>query len=152
MASRKGVTVSDKADRVEQFANGFVPKVKVLTIRLVSAQMWAEIDPNHPDAVAVRQEIAKIDPEFTRMLNDLVKLTNECKPYMNGKQPPNANPGDLADERRMVAALSEMTAVVKECTKQEERYVALRNRVKETNNEFLIGNHRFFQEEPSIPC
>jgi len=120
------------ADRVEQFANRFVPKCKVLTARLLSAQSWAEIDPNHPDAIAVRKEIVKTEPEFTRMLNDLVKLTNDCKA-------PNATPGDLADEQRMVAALSEMTAVVKECTKQEERYAVF----QECNTEFLIGRRRF---------
>jgi len=107
------------ADRVEQFANCFVPKVKVLTACLVSAQRWAEIDPNHPDAVAIRKEIAKIDPEITCMLNDLVNLAEDCKPYVHGKEPPNAAPGHLADEQRIAATLGEMTAVVKECTIQE---------------------------------
>jgi len=111
--------VSEMADRVEQFANCFVPKVKVLTACLVSAQRWTEIDPNHPDAVAIRKEIAKIDPEITCMLNDLVNLAEDCKPYIHGKEPPNAAPGHLADEQRIAATLGEMTAVVKECTIQE---------------------------------
>jgi hypothetical protein len=41
-----------------------------------------------------------------------------------------------------------MTAVVKECTKQEERYAAL----KDTHTEFLIGSSRFIPGEPSTPC
>ena len=111
--------MSEMANRVEQFTNCFVPKVKVLTACLVCAQRWAEIDPNHPDAVAIRKEIAKIDPEITGMLNDLVNLAEDCKPYRHGEEPPNAAPGLLADEQRIAAALRKMTAVVKECTKQE---------------------------------
>ncbi|MGA9805354.1 MAG: hypothetical protein WBQ46_19045 [Terriglobales bacterium] len=111
--------MSEMADRVEQFANCFVPKVKVLTACLVSAQRWAEIDLTHPDAVAIRKEIEKIDPEITRMLHDLVNLAEDCKPYRHGEELPNAAPGLLADEQRIAAALRKMTAVVKECTKQE---------------------------------
>jgi len=122
--------VSEMADRVEQFANRFVPLAKVVTARLVSAQRWAEIDPYHIDAVAVRKEIAKIDPEFTHMLNDLVKITQDCAPDVHRREPPNAVPGDLADDQRIATALREMTAVVKECTKQEERYAALSNWVE----------------------
>ncbi len=136
--------MSEMADRVRQFANRFVPKVKVLTARLAGAQRWAEIDPNHLDAIAVRKEIANFDREFTRVLNDLVKLTQECTPYLHSKQPTNTS-GDLSDERRIAAALRETTAVVKECTKQEERYATLKN----FKTEFLIGSSRFFAGEPS---
>lgn len=139
--------MSEMADRVEQFANRFVPKAKALTARLVRAQRWAEIDPNHLDAIAVRKEIANFDPEFTRMLNDLVQLATDCTPYMHSKEPPHV-PDDLSDERRITTALSEMTAVVKECTKQKERYVGL----EDTNTEFLIGSSRFFPGDPSIRC
>jgi hypothetical protein len=122
--------VSEMADRVEQFANRFVPLVKVLTARLVSAQRWAGIDPYHIDAVAIRKEIATIDAEFTHMLNDLVKITQDCAPDVHRREPSNAVPGDLADDQRIATALREMTAVVTECTKQEERYAALSNWVE----------------------
>jgi len=118
------------ADRVEQFANRLVPLVKVLTARLVSAQRWAGIDPHHIDAVAIRKEIAKIDAEFTHMLNDLVKITQDCTPDVHRREPSNTVHGDLADDQRIATALREMTAVVKECTKQEERYAALSNWVE----------------------
>ena len=121
--------MSEMADRVEQFANRFVPKAKVLTARLVSAQRWAEIDPCHMDAVAVGKEIAKFDPEFTRMLNDLVKLTEDCKPHIDGNKSPNTVPDDQANEQRIAAALGEMTALIKECTQGYERWAALPNRV-----------------------
>jgi hypothetical protein len=53
------------------------------------------------------------------MLHDLVNLAEDCKPYIHGEEPPDAAPGLLADEQRIAAALRKMTAVVKECTKQE---------------------------------
>jgi hypothetical protein len=114
---------------VEQFANRFVPQARVLTARLVSAQRWAEIDPYHMDAVAVRKEIAKFDPEFIRMLYDLVKLTGDCKPPLDDNESPNAVPDDQANEQRIAAALGEMTALIKECTQEYERWAALPNRV-----------------------
>ncbi len=72
--------MSEKVDRVEQLASRFVPLVKVLTARIVIAQRWAEITPHHIDAVAIRREIADIDPELTDMLNDLVKVTMDPNP------------------------------------------------------------------------
>jgi hypothetical protein len=131
------------ADRVEQFANRFVSKARFLTFCLASAERWAEIDPNHPDAVAVRKEIVKIDPEFTSLLNDLVNLTKDCETGIQGEET-NAAPGDSRDEQRIAAAVGEMTAVVKEYTKQRERYAALPNWIEDTNTEFLIGSQRFF--------
>ena len=155
------------ADRVEQFANRFVSKAKVLTARLVSSRRWAEIDSNHPNAVAFRKETVEIDPEFTRMLNDLVKLTNDCEAHIQGKEPLDA-PAGLADKQRIAAAVGEMTAVVKEYTKQKERDTALPKWLSTcgvlrrsdtssthvlslqptagvwgTNAEFLIGSSRF---------
>ena len=121
--------MSERADRVEQFANRFVPKARVLTASLVSAQRWAQIDPYHMDAVAVRKEIAKFDPEFIRMLYDLVKLTEDCKPPIDDNASPNAVPDDQANEQRIAAALGEMTALIKECTQEYERWAALPNRV-----------------------
>ena len=83
----------EMADRVEQFANRFVSKARLLTAFLDSAVRWAEIDPNHPDVVAARKEIVKIDPEFTTMLNDLVNLTKDCETDIQGEEA-NAAPGD----------------------------------------------------------
>jgi hypothetical protein len=138
------MTVFEMADRVEQFANRFVSKARLLTAFLDSAVRWAEIDPNHPDVVAARKEIVKIDPEFTTMLNDLVNLTKDCETDIQGEEA-NAAPGDSPDEQRIAAALSEMTAVLKEYTKQRERYAALPNWIEDTNTEFLIGSQRFFR-------
>jgi hypothetical protein len=114
--------VSEMADRVEQFANRFVPLVKIVTARLVRAQRWAEIDPHHIDAVAIRKEIAKVDPEFTHMLSDLVKIAQDCTSDIYRSEPV---PSDLADDQRIATSMREMTAAIKECTKEEERYVAL---------------------------
>lgn len=133
--------MSQMADRVEQFASRFVPKVEILTALLATAQRWVKIDPHHPDAVRVRKEIAKIDSEFTRMLNDLVQLVQDCQPYMEGS---NAGAGDLDYETRIAPALSDMTAAIKECTKQKEQYAALSGWVEEIDAEFLIGSSRFF--------
>ena len=121
--------MSETADCVEQFASRFIPFVKLVTARLVSAQRWAEIDPYHIDAVATRTEIADIDPELTEMLNDLVKITMGRMPYLQ-REASNAAPDDLADEQRIATALREMTAVIKECTEQEQRYAALPNCVE----------------------
>jgi hypothetical protein len=137
--------VAEMADRVEQFANLFVSKARVLTACFASAERWAEIDPNHPDAVAVRKAIAKIDPAFSCMLNDLVKLTKDYEAYLLGKEPRNAALCVRGDEQRIAAAVGEMTAVVREYTKQRERYDALPPWVEDTT-EFLIGSHRFFRE------
>ncbi len=112
------------ADRVEQFANRFVPKAKDLTARLVSSRRWAEIDANQPDAVVFRKEIVIVDPEFKGMLNDLMKLAKDCEAYVQGNTPLDA-PVALADKQRIAAAVGEMTAVVKEYTKQRERDTAL---------------------------
>jgi hypothetical protein len=84
-----------------------------------------------------------IDPEFTRMLNDLVKLTQDCEAYIRRKEPLEAS-ARLAEVKRIAAAVGEMTAVVKEYTKQRERYAALPNWIEDTNTEFLIGSQRFF--------
>jgi hypothetical protein len=140
--------VAEMTDRAEWFAKRFVSEANVLTACLASAQKWAELDPNHPDSVAVRKTIAKIDPAFSWMLNDLVKLTKDCEGYLLGKDPRNAAPCGRGDEQRIAAAVGEMTAVVREYTKQRERYDALPTRVEDTT-EFLIGNHRFFRESPS---
>jgi hypothetical protein len=137
------------ADRVEQFANLFVSKGRVLTVCLASAERWAEIDPHHPDAVAVRKEIVKIESEFTSLLNDLVNLTRDCATDIQGEEP-NATPGDSLDEQRIAAAVSEMIAVVKEYTKQRERYAALPNWIEDTNAEFLIGSQRFFRQSAFV--
>jgi hypothetical protein len=69
-----------------------------------------------------------------------VNLAEDCKPYIHGKEPPNATPGDLADDQRTATALAEMNAVVKECTNQEERCAALPNWVEDTKTEILIGS------------
>jgi primosomal protein N'' len=133
------------ADRVEQFASRFVPKVEILTALLATAQRWAKIDPHHPDAVRVRKEIAKIDSEFTRMLNDLVQLVQECQPYMDPSDVAGCDPeADQDYETRIAPALSHMTAAIKECTKQKEQYAALSGQVEESDAEFLIGSGRFF--------
>jgi hypothetical protein len=158
--------VGDIADRIEQFANPFVSKAKVLTARLVNSQTWVEIEPVDPSAVALRKETT-IDPEFTRMLNDLVKLTQDCEAYIRRKEPLEASAG-LGEVQRIAAAVGEMTAVVKEYTKQRERDAALPKllttygvlrrtntsstpvlslqpppRVGGTDGEFLIGSSRF---------
>ena len=155
------------ADRVEQFANPFVSKAKVLTARLVNSQTWVEIEPVDPSAVALRRESVTIDPEFTRMLNDLVKLTQDCEAYIRRKEPLEASAG-LGEVQRIAAAVGEMTAVVKEYTKQRERDAALPkllatygvlrrtntlstpvlslqppSGVGGTDGEFLIGSSRF---------
>jgi hypothetical protein len=159
--------VGDIADRIEQFANPFVSKAKVLTARLVNSQTWVEIEPVDPSAVALRKEIVTIDPEFTRMLNGLVKLTQDCEAYIRRKEPLEASAG-LAEVHRIAAAVGEMTAVVREYTKQRERDAALPKllttygvlrrtntssthvlslqpppRVGGTDAEFLIGSSRF---------
>jgi hypothetical protein len=133
--------VSAMADRVEEFANRFISRLEILTTHLVSAQRWAKIDPWHPDAVAVRKEIVKIDSEFTRMLSDLVTLVEECQPYMDSS---NAGAGDLDYETRIAPALAEMTAAIKAVTKEKEHYAALPSGVEEIETEFLIGSGRFF--------
>jgi len=133
--------VSHMADRVEQFANRFIPRVQILTTHLVSAQRWAKIDPTHPEAVAVRREIAKFDSEFTHMLTDLVKLVEDCQPYMD---PSSAATRDLAYETRIAPALADMTAAIREVTKEKEHYAALPGWLEESNAEFLIGSGRFF--------
>lgn len=155
------------ADRVEQFANRFVPKAKNLTARLVSSRRWAEVDTDHPNAVVFRKEIVIVDPEFTSMLNDLMKLAKDCEAYVQGNAPLDA-PVALADKQRIVAAVGAMTAVVKEYTKQRERDTALPkwltncgvlrrtdttsthvlslqppSGVGRTDAEFLIGSSRF---------
>ncbi len=154
------------ADRVEQFANRFVPKAKTLTARLVSSRRWAEIDTDHPNAVVFRKEIVIVDPEFTSMLDDLTKLTKDCEAYVQGEEPVDV-PVPLADKQRIAAAVGEMTAVVKEYTKQRERDTALPKWLTNcgvlrrsetsatpvlslqspagsgTNTEILIGSHRF---------
>jgi methionyl-tRNA synthetase len=131
------------ADRVEQLANRVVSKARVFTVCLGSAERWAEIDSSHPDAVAVRKEIGKIDAEFARLLNDFVKLATDCEAYIQGNDPYNA-PVDSPDKQRIAAAVGEITAVVNEYTIQKERYAALPHWVEEA--EFLIGSHRFFRQ------
>ena len=155
------------ADRVEQFANPFVSKAKVLTARLVNSQTWVEIEPVDPSAVALRKEIVTIDPEFTRMLNDLVKLTQDCEAYIRRKEPLEASAG-LDEVQRIGAAVDTMTAVVMEYTKQRKRETSLPkplpprgvlrrtdttsthvlslqppSGVGRTDAEFLIGSSRF---------
>jgi len=141
--------VAEMAVRVEQFANRFVSKAQVLTACLASAERWAEIDPNHPDSIAVREEIKKIEPEFSGLLSDLVKLTKECEAYIQGKGQGNgrlsAAPCSRADELRITSVVSEMTAAANEYAEQKQRYAALPGWVEDTT-EFLIGTHRFFQE------
>jgi hypothetical protein len=133
--------VSPVADRVEEFANRFIPRVEILTTHLVRAQRWAKIDPRHPDAVAVRKEIVKIDSEFTPMLSDLVKLVHDCQPYVDSS---NAAAADLDYETRIAPALAKMTAAIKAVTKEKEHYAALPIWVEEIEAEFLIGSGRFF--------
>jgi hypothetical protein len=116
--------VGEIADRVEQFANRFVSKTRVSTARLVSSRRWVETNPDDPSAVAIRKEIATIDPEFTRMLDDLVKLTNDCEAYIRKDELLDASAG-LAEVQRIRAAVGAMTAVVKEYAKQRERDTAL---------------------------
>ena len=159
--------MGDIADRIEQFANRFTSKIKVLTAQLVSSQTWVEIEPVDPSAAALRRESVTIDPEFTRMLNDLVKLTQDCEAYIRRKEPLEA-PAGLAELQRIAAAVGEMTAVVMEYAKQRKRETALPKslpprsalrrtntssthvlslqpppRVGGTDGEFLIGSSRF---------
>src|ERR1700685_3652598 len=125
--------MAEMAVRVEQFANRFVSKTQVLTACLASAERWAEIDPNHPDSIAVRKEIKKIEPEFSDLLSDLVKLTKECEAYIQGKGQGkvqgkgrlSAAPCSRADELRITSVVSEMTAAANEYAEQKERYAAL---------------------------
>ena len=123
---------------------------RVTTACLASAERWAEIDPNHPDSVAVRKEIEKIQPEFTSLLDDLRRLTRECKfLYLQGTGQGSgkysATPCNRADELRITSAVREMTVAVNEYAEQKERYAALPRWVEDTT-EILIGSHRFFQE------
>jgi hypothetical protein len=136
--------VSHTADRVDEFANRFIPKVEILTALLISAQRWTKIDPQHPDAVKIRKEVARIDAEFTYMLSDLVMLVEECQPCMD---PDNAD--HTAYETRIAPALAEMTARIKEVTREKEHYAtgphaAVARPIEESSPEFLIGSGRFF--------
>lgn len=130
--------MNDTADRVDEFANRFIPKLEILTALLISAQRWAKFDPHHPDAVKVRKEIARVDAEFTYMLSDLVMLVEECQPSMD---PDNAD--NPAYETRIAPALAEMTARIKEVTKEKEHYAAPPRPVEKSNPELLMGSGRF---------
>ena len=133
--------MSPIADRVQEFSNRFIPRVEILTTHLVRAQRWARIDPRHPDAVAVRREIVKIDSEFTRMLSDLVKLVEDCQSYMDSSNTAAADPDY---ETRIAPALAAMTAAIKAVTREKEHYAALPSLAEEIDAEFLIGSGRFF--------
>jgi hypothetical protein len=127
------------ADRLEQFADRFVPQVERMTARLASSRRWEEVDPNHMDAVALRREIAKFDPQFTRMLGELVALTQEHEAPGLGV----AYLGADADARRIAAAMSEITTAIKQCTREQERRVLLDARLGEASQDILTGSRRF---------
>ena len=132
------------ADRVEQLAKRVASRARDFTVCLDSAERWAEIDPSHPDAVAVRKETGKVDAEFARLLNDLVELINDCVAHIHCNDRYIAGPVDLADVQRITVAVGAMIAVVNEYTIQKKRYAALPHWVDDT--EFLIGSHRFFRQ------
>lgn len=119
--------MGDLADRIEQFANRFISKAKALTARLVNSRTWVELEPVDPCAVVFRREIVTTDSEFTRMLNDLVKLTQDCEAYIRSQVPLDV-PSGLAEVQRIARVVGEMTAVVNEYTTQRERQITLPKR------------------------
>ena len=137
--------MGEMADRVEHFADRLVSKTRVLTACLASAAKWAEIDPCHPDGVAVRNEIVKLEPEVSCVLNDLVALTQECEVCLRARVSSDGAPLHLRDEQRIAAAVADMTTALKEYSKQRESYVSLPGWVEDPT-EYLIGSHRFFRE------
>jgi hypothetical protein len=116
--------------------------------------------------VAFKKEMVTNDSEFIRMLDDLVKLIQDCETYIRGNGPLEGSAG-LAELQRIAAAVGEMTTVVKEYTRQRERDTALPKWLTtcgvlrrsgnasthvlslqptsawSTNAEFLIGSRRF---------
>ncbi len=133
--------MTEMADRVEQFANRFVPRVRDLTARLASSQREREIYPGHPNRLNLRSEIVNIEQEFSRMLDDLVRLTNECEAYLLGKELFNATSSLRSGEQRIAAAVREMTALIQEYAKERDRIAALSKRL--APGRILRRNHDY---------
>jgi hypothetical protein len=116
------ISISEVADKLEEFADVFIPKTRILIQRYKDAQTWAEIDPEHPDAVRVREEIGRREFEEQLPVARLEVLLKDTQPSMTNEKLAEKDP-EAAD--RGFAAVDEMEELEQECLRQSRRYHAI---------------------------
>jgi len=118
----KRLTVSQAADKLEELADTFIPKTRILIQRYKDAQAWAEINPDHADALRLKEEIARREPEEKTLIDQLASLVREILPIMSDKK---LSPTDSKAANRVLATIHEMLPIQEECLREARRYHAL---------------------------
>lgn len=115
----KSLTLEEAADQFEDITNRIIPKGKILIEKYKDAQTWAEINRANEAAVAVRNEIERLEPRYLALLDEYSALVRKARPLIENSEEKDAEVLD-----RILANMREARLVMEEAVKQAARYRA----------------------------